>query len=126
MFTLTITDKKEIFQITVSAEGEGTVTMSGQENTRVHIYGTKGVSYAVGGPVPFACAEAAKLLWGVVGKHGIYINHLIQLTRVDGGLKVEFRVRESQTPLFETVLTSDVPAKYTLYRYGGEQRSRRE
>ncbi len=113
--SITISDKKEAITITV----DGTITMTGSNPySRVHVHGTQGVTHAQDGPVTVKMDDTVTISWGVIGKHGIYENRPIVLKRVDDAIHVTYRA------LFTVVVTE--PVTYTLYRYDGEWRYRKE
>ena len=128
MFSITFNEKKESILLSVDADGNGTATMTGKVDSRVHIYGTPGVHYAIADPVAFTCTATASILWAAVGKHGIYDNRRITLTRKEeGGLSVAITPGcNADVSLFETTVAADVPVVCKLYRYGGELRVRKE
>ena len=122
MFSITFNDKADHITLSVDADGKGTATMGGRPDSRVHIYGTQGTTLAAAGPVPFVVAETVSIHWGVVGKHGIYVNRRLTLTRREAGLSVALALNNAQESLFDTTLAVDKPVVYKIYRYAGEQR----
>jgi hypothetical protein len=133
MFSLTVAIKKESIRVDVPADGTAiataTATMTGKDQwTRLHATGVEGVKYASDPPVSFSCSAAgASLYWGIVeGSCKFYNNRRIVLTRDGATLGAAFYLQGATEPLFTTALTAGKPERYTLYRYGGEQRARRE
>ncbi len=103
-------------------DDEVTLTMTGKyPHTRVHVVGTQGVSHAKDGPVTCAMADKIEFYWGVIGKHCIYENRPITLTRTaDSGLQVTYRA------MFTETVAADKPVTYTVYKYGGDWKWRKE
>ena len=126
MFSITFADKADHIALSVAADGKGTATMSGRPDSRVHIYGSQGTTLAAAGPVSFAVADTLSIHWGVVGKHGIYVNRRLTLTRTEGGLSVALGLNNAEDNIFETALVADKPVVCKIYRYAGEQRVRKE
>ncbi len=123
MFSITFNDKKESIEVTVAADGTGTATMTGRDDSRIHVYGTQETTLAAAGPVSFAVADTVSIHWGVVGKYGIYVNRRLTLTRTpEGGLSVALGLNNAEESLFETVVAVDKHVACKIYRYAGEQR----
>lgn len=126
MFSLTFADKADHITLTVAADGKGTATMTGRPDSRVHIYGTQTTTLAAAGPVAFALADTLSIHWGVVGKHGIYVNRRLTLTRTEAGLTVALGLNNAEVNLFETAVAAEKHVSCKIYRYAGEQRVRKE
>jgi hypothetical protein len=119
-YSITITDKKEAITMVVG-DDQTTLTMTGKEpHTRVHVVGAPGVKYPKDGPVGVPAADKIEFYWGVIGKHCIYENRPITLTRTDLGLQVTYMA------LFTETVAADKPVTYTVYKYGGDWRWRKE
>jgi hypothetical protein len=147
-YSITITDKKDAITVDVTDEGTTTVTMTGNPHSRLHVVlaerltpdsrpsqrgwevltplcerGTaapaEGVHYAKDGPVT-RDAMPAQLFWAVLDKRHMYWNRVISLTRTADGLQVTYRA------MFTETVAADKPVTYTVYKYGGEWRYRKE